>query len=151
MVFIFVKWYPPLILGCKNEKRLSGPTELDLEAGNLVLRGPQYQVELIERRIAIYILSIRSNQILKYSLYHITVPPFCEVKNILFIRPCLKEVIWPQCRKQLLIVQLLLVFCQFSLPLVLQYILHIMYWLHQVWQKLCKFLFLYVNSKEKKL
>ena len=83
----------PLILGCKNEKRLSGPTELDLEAGNLVLRGPQYQVELIERRIAIYILSIRSNQILKYSLYHITVPPFCEVKNIHFIRPCLKEVI----------------------------------------------------------
>ena len=26
----------PLILGCKNEKRLSGQTELDLEAGNLV-------------------------------------------------------------------------------------------------------------------
>ena len=28
---------PPLILGFKNKKRLSGPTELDLEAGNLVL------------------------------------------------------------------------------------------------------------------
>ena len=35
MVFIFVKWHP-LTLGCKNVKQTSGPTELDLEAGNLV-------------------------------------------------------------------------------------------------------------------
>ena len=28
---------PPLTLGWKNEKQPSGPTELDLEAGNLVI------------------------------------------------------------------------------------------------------------------